>query len=119
MRSKHCIMRSCAAFAFSLQLCFISTPVAAPIFPFNEAGNSVCLFESGTKEIRKAIAVNDTLVVYHLDNGNLKQTGKIVVLGYNSNYNISGIIIDGTVNVNDVAIKNEIACIIISVGKPC
>lgn len=119
MRSQKCIMKLFAAVVLSMLFCSITITVAAPIYPSNEAGNRVCLFESGTKDVSNAIAVHDTLVVYRFSDDKWEQTGKIEVIGYNGKYNISGIIIDGVVDINDIAKKNDVACMIISIGKPC
>lgn len=92
---------------------------AAPIYPSDGTGNTVCLFESGTGEIRNAITVHDTLIVYRQKGDKQDCVGKIEVIGFNGNYHINGIIIDGELSEGDIAKKGKIACFIISIGTLC
>jgi len=48
-----------------------------------EKGETVCLFQSGTEDVRKAIAIGDVLIVHREDgNGKHAEVGKIKVLSY-------------------------------------
>jgi hypothetical protein len=92
----------------------------APIYPFGEEGTVVCLFESGTPEIRKGIAINDTLTVYRRNSDStFYKVGKIVVRSFAEDYYIQGIVIQGQIKEKDVAKKGNIACLVVSLGVPC
>jgi hypothetical protein len=48
-----------------------------------EKGAMVCLFQSGTADVKKAISINDVLVVYREGpKHEIKEVGKIKVLSY-------------------------------------
>ncbi|MGA2507082.1 MAG: hypothetical protein ABSF80_06380 [Chitinispirillaceae bacterium] len=92
----------------------------APIYPYGEEGTVVCLFESGTAEIRDRIAINDTLTVYRQkSDSTFYKVGKIVVRSFAGDYYIQGVIVQGRLKEKDVAEKGTIACLVVSLGEPC
>jgi hypothetical protein len=94
--------------------------IGAPIYPLGEAGTIVCLFESGTDEIRSGIAIHDTLTVYRQKSDSTSiETGKIVVQAFAGDYYIQGIVVQGTIKERDVAKKGTVACLVVSLGEPC
>jgi hypothetical protein len=105
---------------FFVHFLFPTAVFPAVYYPENEAGTPVCLFESGTDEIKRAVAVNDTMIVYRTTTkGTLQKVGKIRVVSIAGNYFIHGVIVSGVLSENDIAIKGSIACIIISFEGLC
>jgi hypothetical protein len=85
-----------------------------------EKGESVCLFQSGTDDVRKTIGIGDVLIVYR-EGGNRehKEVGKIKVLSYVGDDYIKGEVVDGVVQTGDVAIKGKVAGLVIFSGERC
>jgi len=85
-----------------------------------EKGETVCLFQSGTEDVRKTIGIGDVLIVYR-DGGNRehKEVGKIRVLSYAGEDYIKGEVVDGVVQTGDVAKKGNVASLVISTGERC
>jgi hypothetical protein len=85
-----------------------------------EKGETVCLFQSGTEDVRKTIGIGDVLIVYR-DGGNRehKEVGKIKVLSYAGEDYIKGEVVDGVVQTGDVAKKGNVASLVISTGERC
>ncbi len=85
-----------------------------------EKGDSVCLFQSGTAEIRNEIHVNDVLTVYREHDGHgSKEVGKIKILSYAGEDYMEGEVIEGEVRAGDIAKKGAIASLVISPSKIC
>jgi hypothetical protein len=85
-----------------------------------EKGETVCLFQSGTADVRKSIGIGDMLIVYR-EGGNRehKEVGKIRVLSYAGEDYIKGEVVDGAVQTGDVAKKGNVAGLVISTGDRC
>ena len=85
-----------------------------------EKGETVCLFQSGTEDVRKAIAIGDVLIVHREDgNGKHAEVGKIKVLSYVGEDYIKGEVLEGRVQTGDVAKKGPVAGLVISSGERC
>jgi hypothetical protein len=83
-------------------------------------GTIVCLFQSGTADVKKAINVNDILPVYRESKSHeLKEVGKIKVLSYRGEDYLKGEVVEGELMVGDIAKKGEVASLIISSGDKC
>ncbi len=83
-------------------------------------GETVCLFQSGTEEIRKAFAIGDVLSVYRQEkSGAVREVGKIRVLSYGREDYLKGKVVEGEVMTGDVAKKGDIAGLIISPEDKC
>ena len=85
-----------------------------------EKGEAVCLFQSGTEDVRKTILAGDVLIVYR-EGGNREHTevGKIRVLSYVGEDYIKGEVLEGRVQTGDVAKKGPVAGLVISTGERC
>jgi len=85
-----------------------------------EKGAIICLFQSGTADVKKAIRINDIFPVYRESNTHeLKEVGKIKVLSYVGEYYLKGEIVEGELKVGDIAKKGDVASLIISSGDKC
>jgi len=85
-----------------------------------EKGETVCLFVSGTEDVRKSIGIGDVLVVYREDgNREQKEVGKIRVISYAGDDYIKGEVVDGAVQSGDVAKKGKAASLVIYQGERC
>ena len=83
-------------------------------------GTVVCLFQSGTADVKKAINVNDILPVYRESKSHeLKEVGKIKVLSYVGEDYLKGEVIEGELKAGDIAKKGDVASLIISSGNSC
>jgi hypothetical protein len=83
-------------------------------------GETVCLFESGTVDVKKTISVGDLLTVYReSDKNELKEVGKIKVLSYIGEDYLKGEVIEGEVRTGDIAKKGDVASLVISSGDKC
>jgi hypothetical protein len=85
-----------------------------------EKGDIVCLFQSGTADVRKGITVNDVHPVYRETKSHeLLEVGKIKVLSYSGADYIKGEVIEGELKAGDIAKKGDVASLIISSGDKC
>jgi hypothetical protein len=85
-----------------------------------EKGTIVCLFQSGTAEVKKAISIGDVIVVYREGpKHELKEVGKIKVLSYVGEDYLKGEVVEGELKVGDIAKKGDVASLIISSGEKC
>jgi hypothetical protein len=85
-----------------------------------EKGTVVCLFQSGTADVKKAINVNDILPVYREQKSReLKEVGKIKVLSYVGEDYLKGEVVEGEIRPGDIAKKGDVASLIISSGDKC
>lgn len=83
-------------------------------------GTVVCLFQSGTADVKKAINVNDILPVYRESKSHeLKEVGKIKVLSYMGEDYLKGEVVEGEIKAGDIAKKGDVASLIISSGDKC
>jgi hypothetical protein len=85
-----------------------------------EKGETVCLFQRGTEDVRKTIGIGDVLIVFR-EGGNRehKEVGKIRVLSYAGEDYIKGEVVDGIVQTGDVAKKGKVAGLVISTDERC
>jgi hypothetical protein len=85
-----------------------------------EKGETVCLFQSGTEDIRKTIGVGDILIAYR-EGGKSghEEVGKIRVLLYVGEDYIKGEVLEGRVQAGDVAKKGAVAGLVILTGERC
>jgi hypothetical protein len=85
-----------------------------------KVGDAVCLFQSGTADVKKAINVNDILPVYREDKSHeLKEVGKIKVLSYRGEDYLQGEVVEGEIKTGDIAKKGAVASLIISSENSC
>ena len=85
-----------------------------------KAGDAVCLFQSGTADVKKAITIGDILVVYREGpKHERKEVGKIKVLSYSGEDYLKGEVVAGEIKANDIAKKGDVASLVISSGDTC
>jgi hypothetical protein len=83
-------------------------------------GETVCLFESGTEDVKKSININDIIPVYRESKSHeLKEVGKIKVLSYAGEDYLKGEVIEGEVRTGDIAKKGDVASLVISSEDKC
>ena len=83
-------------------------------------GEMVCLFQSGTEDVRKTISIGDILVVYRQEkNNDAREVGKIRVLSYIREDYMKGEVVDGEVRAGDIAKKGPVASLVISDEGAC
>ena len=83
-------------------------------------GSVVCLFQSGTADVRKAIKVNDILFVYRESKfPELKVVGTIRVLSYAGEDYLKGEVVEGELKTGDIAKKGDVASLVISPTDSC
>jgi hypothetical protein len=89
--------------------------------PVINVGTKLYLFHSGTEDVKKAINVNDVLIVnreYPPDiSSDTGETGKVKVLSTSGEYYYEAVVIEGAVHPGYVARKGTIACFITSFRK--
>jgi len=84
---------------------------------FMTAGRIVHLFHSGTDDVKKTIHGNDILTVYRITPScELKEVGKIKVIGYIGDTYLKGEVVEGEIKPDDIAKKGNVSCLIISAG---
>jgi beta-lactam-binding protein with PASTA domain len=85
-----------------------------------EKGETVCLFQSGTADVKKMISVGDLITVYRESGKHeLKEVGKIKVLSYIGEDYLKGEVIEGEVRTGDIAKKGDVASLVISSEDTC
>jgi hypothetical protein len=83
-------------------------------------GMIVCLFQSGTADVKKAINVNDVLPVYRESKSHeLREVGKIKVLSYVREDYLKGEVIEGEIMAGDIVKRGEAASLVISSESNC
>jgi multidrug efflux pump subunit AcrA (membrane-fusion protein) len=83
-------------------------------------GDIICLFQSGTAEIRREIVIGDVLTVYRQEgNGALRSVGKIRILSSVGEDYLKGEVVEGKVRTGDIAKKGDVAALIISSEDRC
>ena len=87
-----------------------------------QVGDTVHLFQSGTKDVAAAIKVGDLLTVYRDYPPDLssatKQTGKVKVVSTIGDYYFEGKVVEGYAQPGSLAIKGSVACIIMTRLRP-
>jgi beta-lactam-binding protein with PASTA domain len=85
-----------------------------------EKGAIVCLFQSGTADVKKAISIGDILIVHREGpKHELKEVGKIKVLFYAGEDYLRGEVVEGEIKAGDIAKKGDAASLVISSGDKC
>jgi hypothetical protein len=85
-----------------------------------EKGAMVCLFQSGTADVKKVISIDDVLVVFREGpKHELQEVGKIKVLSYSGEDYLKGEVVEGEIKAGDIAIKGAVASLVISQGDTC
>jgi hypothetical protein len=83
-------------------------------------GAIICLFQSGTSDVRESITMNDILPVYRENaSHDLKEVGKIKILSYVREDYLKGEVVEGDIKAGDIAKKNDVASLIIASGDKC
>jgi hypothetical protein len=83
-------------------------------------GETICLFQSGTADVKNAINVNDVLPVYRENKSHeLKEVGKIKVLSYIGEDYLKGEVVEGELKAGDIAKNGEVASLVISSDNSC
>ncbi len=83
-------------------------------------GEIVCLFQSGTADVKKEIHIGDILTVYREQGDHqMKVTGKIKILSYVGADYLKGAVIEGEVETGEIAKKGEAAGLVISTSDKC
>ncbi len=74
------------------------------------AGDIVCMFQSGTAEVRKIIHIGDVLPVYREDSEHqARPVGKIRILSYVKEDYLEAEVIEGELMTGDIAKKGDVA----------
>jgi NADH:ubiquinone oxidoreductase subunit K len=83
-------------------------------------GETVCLFQSGTADVKKAITIGDVLLVYRESKKqDVKEVGKIKVLSYVGDDYMRGEVVEGELQAGDIAKKEGVAGLVISSDDKC
>ncbi len=83
-------------------------------------GETVCLFQSGTADVKKAISFGDVLMVYRENKKHeIREVGKIKVLSYAGDDYIRGTVVEGELQAGDIAKREGVASLVISSGEKC
>lgn len=84
------------------------------------AGDIVCLFQSGTMEVRRIIHVGDVLPVYRENRDHQDHpVGKVKILDFVGEDYLKAEVIEGELMAGDVAKKGDVAILLISSGDNC
>ncbi len=79
-----------------------------------KAGSVLYLFHSGINNLATTVPVGDTIAVYRRDMSCvLIAVGKIKVLSYAGENNIKGIVVEGEIMPDDIAIKGKTALLVV------
>jgi hypothetical protein len=80
-------------------------------------GRIVHLFHSGTNDVKETIHVNDVLIVHRITpTCEVKDVGKIKVMGFIGENYIKGEVVEGEIKPDDIAKKGNVSCLVISAG---
>lgn len=83
-------------------------------------GEAVCLFQSGTADVKRTISAGDLLTVFREDGKHdLREVGKIKVLSYIGEDYLKGEVVEGEVHNGDIAKKGDVASLVISAEDKC
>jgi hypothetical protein len=81
---------------------------------------TIYLFHSGTPDARKAIRVNDVLIVYREGPAcEMKEVGKIKVLSFAGKNYIKGVVVEGEIKEDDMAKKGAVSYLVILSEDKC
>ncbi|HTG02385.1 MAG TPA: hypothetical protein VK654_17520 [Nitrospirota bacterium] len=84
------------------------------------AGDIICLFQSGTSDIREKVHAGDIIVVYREDEDQQAQpVGKIKVLSYVGADYLKAEVIEGELIADDIAKKENAASLVLSSDDRC
>lgn len=74
-----------------------------------KVGNKVHLFHSGTADVKKEVALNDTIPVYRQvgKHPQLKEVGQVKVLSFIDDHHFEAEIVKGEIKVGDIAKKES------------
>jgi hypothetical protein len=83
-------------------------------------GEMVCLFESGTPEIKKMLVIGDILSVYReMPSHELKEVGKVRVLSFVREDYLKAEVVEGELMPGDIAKKGDVASLMMSSDDKC
>jgi len=83
-------------------------------------GDVVCLFQSGTEDVKTEIHTDDVLIVYRENrNHRLTEVGKIRILAYVGTDYLKGLVVAGELQAGDIAKKGQVASLVISTSEKC
>ncbi len=83
-------------------------------------GDIVCLFQSGTLEVKKIIHIGDVLPVYREDREHqARPVGKIKILVYAGEDYLLAEVVEGELMTGDIAKKADVASLILSSEDKC
>jgi hypothetical protein len=86
----------------------------------SEKGEAVCLFQSGTADVRKMIGIGDVLTVFREGpKRELTEVGKVRVLSYVGDDYLKGEVVEGEIMAGDIAKKGHAASLVISTRERC
>jgi len=86
----------------------------------SEKGEAVCLFQSGTADVRKMIGIGDVLTVFREGpNQELKKVGTVRVLSFVGDDYLKGEVVEGEIRAGDIAKKGDAASLVISTRERC
>ncbi len=84
------------------------------------AGDIVCLFQSGTAEVRKIIHIGDVLPVYRENRDHqLHPVGKVKIIDYVGEAYMKSVVVEGELMTGDIAKKEDVASLLLSSGDKC
>jgi hypothetical protein len=85
-----------------------------------KTGASVYLFHSGTQDIKKALAINDILVVYRGNSScEMKEVAKIRILSNLGDNYVKAEVIKGEITEGDIAKKGSVGLLAIFPDETC
>jgi len=80
-------------------------------------GQTVHMFHSGIKEVKRTIHINDILAVFRIDTScEVKMVGKIRVISYIGENYLNGKVVEGEIKPDDIAKQGSVSCLVISAG---
>ncbi len=83
-------------------------------------GETVCLFQSGTVDVRREIGVGDVLAVFRQEKSDsVREVGKVRVLSFVGADYLRAEVVEGELEAGDVAKKGEAASLVISSEERC
>ncbi len=84
------------------------------------AGEIVCLFQSGTAEVRKIIHVGDVLPVYRENRDHQPHpVGKVKIIDYVGEDYMKAVVVEGELMTGDIAKKEDVASLLLSSEDKC
>ncbi len=85
-----------------------------------KAGSVLYLFHSGINNLVTTVPVGDTIAVYRRDMSyELIPVGKIKILSYAGENTIKGIVVEGEIMPDDIAVKGKTALLVIFPDAGC